>query len=55
MKERNQDDSSAKRRYEPPKIIDSAEFETLALVCGKVGDIPPLFCASEAPTGAEMS
>jgi hypothetical protein len=30
------DESPKQRRYEPPAILETAEFETLAVTCGKV-------------------
>jgi hypothetical protein len=32
------DEREPRRRYEPPRVLETAEFETLALACGKIGD-----------------
>jgi hypothetical protein len=31
-------DERHERRYEPPAILETAEFETLAVSCGKVNE-----------------
>lgn len=41
MTERNERDlEHKKRRYESPRILETAEFETLALACNKYDTYP---------------
>lgn len=41
---------SAKRPYESPRIVESAEFETLAMACAKQVD-QPFQCGSMPNSG----
>lgn len=37
-----------RRAYEPPRVVETGEFETLALSCGKVTP-PPIFVCGVNP------
>lgn len=37
-----------KKTYEPPKIEETADFETLALSCGKFGGTPSCYQSGSA-------
>ncbi len=34
-RDEDKDEAKEPRRYEPPAIVETAEFETLAMACGK--------------------
>lgn len=46
QEDRTEPGNGRKRRtYEPPRVVETGEFETLALSCGKLAPPATFFCA----------